>query len=498
MSLQVFLQAQLLGTEEFLGTHSIQQSREHSAGAADLIGRCAWLSLMSEVLPRALLSELKLSRMLLGSSSAEQFLLVLADETIPFANEFLSKAAEAIAKLSGHTLRLVWSSTENLGSWPIARKRLDDALLAKAAAPLSGSTDLASFFSPLSGDDDVADTSYFASLAEHLPVASKVGWSAENPAHLLWDQGQYQWPLKDQSGLDDEGILFPRRFALDESGTRPASLMELASRAEGAPAWAILRGDIDHFDVRLRRSATVEEHIHLSMLFKEFFAGELALLCTLPDFWRKVTILARGGDDFAVLGTWDALVLLAREIERLFEKFAEANLHNFTGMEGKTLTMALAIAPDIDASPVPVFEEAGVQLRSAKAVEAGTFYLFGRTLEWKRLADAEELKSGLVRMVHVYRFEAEYIHDLASVYREAFSARATRRNKAIRVDKPWRTYMRLSRIMPISRAPARGSKDFLNLRNSLIANLVGRKTAGFKLRPSARVGLEWARMAAGD
>jgi CRISPR-associated protein Csm1 len=331
-----------------------------------------------------------------------------------------------------------------------------------------------------------------------LPGASKVGWSSENPAHLLWDEGQYQWALKDQSGLDDDGILFPRRFALDENGAKPASLTELASRAEGAPGWAILRGDIDHFDVRLRRATTVEEHIHLSMLFKEFFAGELSLLCTLPDFWRKVTILARGGDDFAVLGTWDALVLLGREIERLFEKFVEANLQNFTGLEGKTLTMALAIAPDTDAAPVPVFEEAGAQLRAAKAVEAGTFYLFGRTLEWKRLADAEELKSGLVRMVRVYGFEAEYIHDLASVYREAFSARATRRNKAIRVDKPWRTYMRLSRIMPISRAPARGGKDFLNLRNSLIANLVGRKTAGFKLRPSARVGLEWARMAAGE
>jgi hypothetical protein len=52
--------------------------------------------------------------------------------------------------------------------------------------------------------------------------------------------------------------------------------------------------------------------------------------------------------------------------------------------------------------------------------------------------------------------------------------------------------------MPVSRGPARGAKDFLNLRNSLIANLVGRKTAGFKLRPSARVGLEWARMAAGE
>ena len=186
--------------------------------------------------------------------------------------------------------------------------------------------------------------------------------------------------------MDDDGILFPRRFALDENGGEPASLKELASRADGAPGWAILRGDVDHFDLRLRRAATVEEHIHLSVLFKEFFAGELSLLCTLPDFWRKVTILTRGGDDFAVLGTWDALILLAREIERLFEKFVEANLQNFTGMEGKTLTMALTIAPDLDAAPVPVFEEAGVQLRAAKAVEAGTFYLFGRTLEWKRLS----------------------------------------------------------------------------------------------------------------
>ncbi|MGC2659160.1 MAG: hypothetical protein WA324_14465 [Bryobacteraceae bacterium] len=498
MSLQVFLQAQLLGTEEFLGTHSSQRTGEPSTGAQDLIGRCAWLSLMTEVLPRALLSELKLSRMLLGSSSAEQFLLVLADETIPFADEFLTKAADAIGKLSGQTLRLIWSSTENLGSWPVARKRLDDALLAQSAAPLSAVSDSATVFSAFEGDDDTADTSYFVSFAERLPGAVKVGWSSETPAHLKWDEGQYQWALRDQSGVDEEGILFPRRFALDENGTDPASLMELSSRAEGTPGWAILRGDVDHFDVRLRRAATVEEHIHLSMLFKEFFAGELSLLCTLPDFWRKVTILVRGGDDFAVIGTWDALILLAREIERLFEKFVEANLQSFTGMEGKTITMALAIAPDVAAAPVPVFEEAGVQLRGAKALEAGTFYLFGRTLEWKRLSDAEELKSGLVRMVRVYGFDAEYIHDLASVYREAFSARATRRNKAIRLDKPWRTYMSLSRIMPLSRGPARGSKDFVNLRNSLIANLVGRKTAGFKLRPSARVGLEWARMAAGD
>jgi hypothetical protein len=155
--------------------------------------------------------------------------------------------------------------------------------------------------------------------------------------------------------------------------------------------------------------------------------------------------------------------------------------------------MSLAIAPDLDTPAASVFEEADVQLRSAKTAEAGTFYVFGRTLEWKRLTDAEELQAGLVRLVRDFGFPPGYIHDLTSVYREAFSARATRRNKAVRVDKPWRTFMRLSRVIPASRG-----KELNNVRNAVIANLVGRKTAGFKLRPSARVGLEWARLAAGN
>jgi CRISPR-associated protein Csm1 len=264
----------------------------------------------------------------------------------------------------------------------------------------------------------------------------------------------------------------------------------MAARAEGAQRWAILRGDVDLFDLRLKRTNTIEERLQLSVLFKEFFSGELSLLCTLPEFWRKVSILYRGGDDFAVVGAWDALVALARELQRVFERFVTQNLQSFAGLEGKSLSMALAVAPTAEASPVAIFEQAGVHLQTAKATEPGSFYLFGRTLEWKRLADAEELKNGLVRLVKEFGYDAGYIHDLASVYREAYSAQATRRNKAIRVDKPWLTYMRLSRIIPASK-----QRDLNALRNGLIAHLIGTKTANAKLRPSGRVGLEWARLA---
>jgi CRISPR-associated protein Csm1 len=490
MSLQVFLQAQISGTEEFLAA----QSTEHQGAMADLLGRCTWLTLACEVLPRALLAELKLSPMLLGSSSAEQFLLVLAEEDVPRANEFLSRAAEEIAKLSANALRLVWASTENLGAWPIARKRLDDALLAKTVAPLAAhGADLMQIFGPFTSIEPESGDTYFETFAQGLPKAQKVGWSAEQPAHLLWDSGQYSWTLKEQSGVEDDGILFPRRFVLDEAGGHPAELPEIAKRAAGAHKWGVLRGDVDHFDSQLRRVNTIEEHIHLSLMFKEFFAGELALLCTLPEFWRKVSILYRGGEDFAVIGAWDALVPLARELHRLFEKFVEQNTLTFPNLEARSISMGMAIAADAATPAGAIFQEAGIELQAAKATEIGGFRLFGRTLEWKRLADAEELKSSLMRLVRDFRFSPDYVHDLASVYRESFAARAQRRGKTIKIDKPWRTFLRLSTVIPQGRG-----KELNNVRNAVITNLVGKKTAGLKLRPSGRVGLEWARLAAGD
>ncbi len=502
MSLQVLLKAQLLGAAEFLSSkrNAEADSRPRVGDTssapigeeAEFVGRCAWLNLFCEVLPRALLAELKLSRMLLGSSSAEQFLLVLAEEDVPRANDLLNRVSDSLRDLSGGALQLIWAATENLGAWPVARKRLDDGLQAKKCTPLAASQSGArDVFAPRSATAQAGNSGYFAQLAAQLPTAKAVGWSHENPAQLTWDEGQYTWPLKEQSGLDDDGILFPRRFAPNEEGT-PASAAELARRAEGSPRWGILCGDVDQFEAQLKAAATVEDHIHFSVLFKEFFAGELSVLCTLPDFWQKISILYRGGDDFAVWGSWDGLVLLARELQRVFERFVEQNVQAFPGLQGETVTMALSIAPAADTPAASVFHDAVEQLRRAKASDLGTFHVFGRAIEWKRLADAEEVKTSLVALVRQHGFSPEYINDLAGVYREAFSSARPGRRKAGRIDKPWRTYMRLSRVIPAGR-----NKEAANLRIAAITGLIGKRTAGLKLRPSARVGLEWARLAAG-
>ncbi len=482
MSLQVFLQAQLTGADEFLAAQG-SGGNDH---LADFVGRCAWLNLYCQVLPRALLSELKLSRMLLGSSSAEQFLLVLAEEDIGRANGLLARAAEAVSGLSGNTLRLLWASTENLGAWPIARKRLDDALGALTFTPLS-SLEAAPLFEPFVLSAEQLGSSYFEHFAEGLASATAVGWSKEHPAQLVWNGGEPSWPLTEQPGADNDAILLPRRIALNDAGER-ADVHELGQRSEGAAQWGILIGDVDQFDAQLRQVASVEEHIHLSVLLRDFFAGELSLLGALPDFWRKVSVLYCGGDGFAAMGSWDALLALARELQRLFERFAEQNLQSASSLEGKSISMALALAPEGDPTVPSVYGNASAALRQAKTTESGSFHLFGRMLEWKRLADAEELKASLMRLVRDFGYSPDYIQDLASLYREAASTRSSRR-KAARVDKPWRIYMRLARVIP----QARG-KELNNLRNNVIASLIGKRTAALKLRASGRVGLEWARL----
>jgi CRISPR-associated protein Csm1 len=154
--------------------------------------------------------------------------------------------------------------------------------------------------------------------------------------------------------------------------------------------------------------------------------------------------------------------------------------------------MSLAIAPEDSDVVGSVLQSALSQLRQAKATEPGTFSLFGRTLEWKRLNDAEELKSSLVRLVRDFGYSPQYIYDLAAVYREGTANRTSRR-KAARVDKPWRTYMRLARVIPQSRG-----KEVNNVRIAVINSLIGKRTNAVKLRPSGRVGLEWARLATSE
>jgi CRISPR-associated protein Csm1 len=477
MSIQIFLEGKLLGIDEFL--------LAPAGGDADqvFLGRSHWISLLSEVLPRALLSELGLAKILLGSSGGGQFLLVLPEESRGAAEEFLDASAAEISSLSSGVLKLLWSVTENLGDWSDVRRRLQEGMERRRGAP-------GALFEIPQKDADAE--SYFLELAERLRESEAAGWSPENPGRVSMSPGKHTFSL----AAAPESLPLARHAAPNQDGAAPASTGALARRAAGLHTWGVLRGDVDSLGIRIRRAQTIEEHIQLSVQYKQFFAGELEVICSMPEFWRKVTVIYAGGDDFAVYGAWDALPGLASEMERLFHRFAEQNLKDFPGAEGKTISMALALAPAVDASLGAVFEEAGRRLEAAKSADKDCMWLLGRTLEWKQFVEAAGLKDSLMRMISDFGCSPQYLRDLCGIYRETQSRLSKRQLRKTGGERPWRYHRRIRRILSASRPRGSQRGEYQKARTALIADLIGRSAVTVKLRPAGRVALEWARLSA--
>jgi CRISPR-associated protein Csm1 len=479
---QILLQGKILGTEEFLLAGSAGGRSARSAGEDLLAGRSQWITLIGEVLPRALLAELGLARILLGSSGGGQFLIVLPGEVRDSAENFLLAAARQMREMSGGSVRLIWAFTDNLGDWLAIRKRLNEVLGRKQNAPLADQPDaVAALFAPYKPATLTEFDAYFSKeLGAKVREAATIGWSPDAPAKVTPGEGKYTWPLT--SNLSPDGIMVARHAAPSDDGKNIAPVQTLARRAQGRSIWGVLRGDVDSFGLRLRRVHSIEEHVPLSVLYKQFFAGELEVICSLPEYWKKVTVIYSGGDDFAVYGAWDALIGLAREVQRLFHRFTEENLKDYPGAEGKTISMAIALAPETYTPLAAVYEEAGRNLDFAKAADRDCIYLLGRILEWKRLGDAAELKDTVTRLIHDFRMSRQFLDQLRSFYRHEDVAEQRQRT--------WRFQRRFNRVLSGTR-----DREFQKLRTHLIGEIMGRKTSEVKLRPAGLVALEWARLA---
>ncbi|MDZ4799894.1 MAG: hypothetical protein SGI92_17185 [Bryobacteraceae bacterium] len=469
MSLQIFLHGKIPGAEEFLRNAS-----------GDFEGRAQWVTLLSEVLPRALLAEFGLSKMLLGASGGGQFLLVLPEEFRSRAAEFCDRASQAINERSGGFLRLVYAFTEVLGNWADIRKRLQidiDEWSATPAATLGAHW----FDEPVAGaEPGLFDARFHRS--------AKAGWSPEHPAEITQGEGKFTWSLGDE-------IPFADHAAPDDDGAGPAPLNVLASRASGRWYWGVLRGSVDEFDDRLRRSNTVEEYLQLSLMYQQFMVNELQMRCSLPEFWQGVEVLYASGSTFAVAGAWDALIGLSREMQRIFSMFVESNLREFAGAAGKTISMAITLASEDSSTLASVYADAGDKLELARAVSRDSIWVLGRTLEWKQLADAAESRVTMTRLIREFGASRQFLDELAAFYRDSGDTIVTpgARSTNTRVDKPWRFYRRLNSVL----APSGRSKEYQRLRSDLISDFTGRRASNIRLRPQGRVALEWARLETG-
>jgi CRISPR-associated protein Csm1 len=457
---QIFLEGKFLGIEPFV----LDERGDFPA----LAGRCLYVSLLSEAIPRALLTRLQLAPELLGSCGGGQFLAVIPDESLAEANAFLVEVTRHLSAVSGGRLRLAWAATENLGAWGVVRKRLNEAMTRwRGAAAL----DPGGLFEPFT---PAVDSGYFRKLHQGLPGTSAAVWDPTVPG-LLRHEGEAHW--------------LATHFAT--AGERVATVEELAERARGRKVWGVVRGDVDEFAARMERAQTVEEYIQLSVFYRQFFAGEVQVLASRADFATRVSVLYTGGDEFAVCGAWDALIPFAREMAALFERTVEEYLKDFPGPEAKTLSAAIALSPGADADPASVFAEAGRQLEIAKSAGRDSIALLGRVLDWKQLTEAAELKDVMLRLVDDFGCAPQFLGELGAFYRETdrtLPARGSRRMVETQ-QRPWRLHRRLNRVLE---GPER-NKEFQKARNTLLAAFLTRGQGQLKLKASGRVALEWAR-----
>src|SRR5690242_9766804 len=223
MSAQVLLQGKLIGAEEFLV--AAPADRDNRVFEA----RSMWLILLGEAIPRALLADLQLPPLMLGSSGSDSFVVILPDLIrADAAAQFLTRVSRALSDITLGRIRLVWSATENLGDWIVVRKRLSDGM-GGGAEP---SAKEPGFFEPFAPQSAGAER-----IPRDLRDANAIGWSFEYPALISTEPGQCHWDV------GSEATISLTRHAA-RNGDAMASTRELARRAQGQKLWAVLRGEI--------------------------------------------------------------------------------------------------------------------------------------------------------------------------------------------------------------------------------------------------------------
>jgi CRISPR-associated protein Csm1 len=475
MSAQILVQGRLVGVEDFLLTPPAD--RDNRAFEA----RLTWLAQLGETLPRALLTQLQLPLLLLGSSGGGQFLTILPDQDrAGQAAEFLARANAVLHQATAGKVRVVWSATENLGDWTIVRKRLTEGMRANLRPDVTSEN----FFDPFATFDANSEA-----IPRNLRDAAAIAFSFDFPALIApaTDEMDPAIPRWDLAGHASTNSISMARHAA-RNGDVPATPKELALRSNGVKLWGVLRGEIDDFATRIRRAASVEEHVSLSMTYQQFLAGEIELLCSQGDYFRRVTVLEAGSSDFALFGSWDALAGFARELERVFARFSDENLKDLPGAEAKTMTMALTLAEP--ATPLArVWEASGRDLAVAKSSDKDCFYILDHVLEWKQWKDAAELKDALVQLNEEFRGGSRFLAQLRNLYRKVESPDPDGTGDERLMARAARFQRRFSGVAN------RREREFHKLRANLMKEMTGRRSRGkLRLKPEGLVALEWARL----
>jgi len=189
-----------------------------------------------------------------------------------------------------------------------------------------------------------------------------------------------------------EGFRFESVYSPLKDGTA-LTLEEISDKAKGIKKWGVLRMDVDNLgrifseglkNLSISRFSMLSYMIHLffSSGVREIVEGKYPYSC----------IVYSGGDDLFILGPWNDLPEIAREIYQNFRKF--------TGKHPAiTLSGGIYIAPS---RKFPVYQsayQAGEMEEKAKKEGKDRLSFLNLTVDWKEFENLSQIKNYIVDML---------------------------------------------------------------------------------------------------
>lgn len=221
---------------------------------------------------------------------------------------------------------------------------------------------------------------------------------------------------------------------LDSQGI-PRDFDDIASSSTGTPLLGYLKADVDHLGSAFVFGLSLDQHdtgnlartIALSRALELFFAGWIDQL--LESVYPNCYTVFSGGDDLFVVGPWDQMLDVAREIQAEFTRLVGGN-------PNLTLSAGVAVVkPRLPVSSGAAFTNESLD-QSKETVVKGSdrnqITLFGQALKWpdfdrvlgwgKDLADW--LRSGALSSAFVHRL---FLYDeMFQLYARTGDARGLR------------------------------------------------------------------------
>lgn len=149
---------------------------------------------------------------------------------------------------------------------------------------------------------------------------------------------------------------------------------DIALTSTGAKKIGVLKADVDGLGRAFGDQRMSISKVHqLSSLIELFFAGCLNTICSRDRYNGSIYIIYSGGDDLLITGAYDAVVELAGDLSREFDRFSCGTMTLSAGVS--------VIDPHYPISRAVV--SVNERLEKAKANEKKSITVFGETVKWK-------------------------------------------------------------------------------------------------------------------